>query len=68
MNDEKDFVRSKDMNEWLLEHGGNSEYYKLIKLLKEHCESKNLCNVQNKYKYRNGKSFRIWSGIKRIST
>ena len=67
-NDEKDFVKSTDINEWIIEHNVNIEYCKFIKLLKEHCESKNLCNVQNKYKYRNGKSFRIWSGIKRIST
>ena len=65
-NNETDFVRSKYIIEWLLEHGVNSEYHKLSKLLKKHSTAKNLCNVQNKCKNINGKCVRIWLGIKQI--
>ena len=65
-NDEKDYVKSVDISEWIIECGVNSDYCKFIKLLKEHCDSKNLCNVDSKYKKINGKAVRIWVGIKQI--
>ena len=67
-NNEKDFVKSTDINEWIIEHNVNIEYCKFIKLLKEHCEANNLCKVQSKDKKITGKSVRIWLGIKQIST
>ena len=67
-NDEKEYVKSSDISEWIVEYSVNSEYCKFIKLLKEHCESNNLCNVQSKDKKINRKSVRIWLGIKKIST
>jgi len=66
-NNEKDFVKSTDISEWIIEYSVNSEYSKFIKLLKEHSELNNLCNVQSKVKKINGKSARIWLGIKKIS-
>ena len=33
-NDEKNFVKSTDISEWIIEYSANSEYCKFIKLLK----------------------------------
>ena len=59
-------MKSTDISEWIIEHNVNIEYCKFIKLLKEHRETNNMCNMQSKYKYINGKTVRIWLGINRL--
>lgn len=69
-NEEKDFIRSKNIQEWIDENGfkgkrGNLTITKFALELKKYILEKGLTNIYNKYKKLNGKCVMCWFGIKK---
>jgi len=63
-NDEKDFIPSKDIQEWLKERKLGISSKKFAMELTKHCKSEGLSNVSSKVKSVNSKKVRGWFGIK----
>ena len=63
-NIETDFVRSRDIEEWIKENKLGITMTKFGLELKKYIATKGITNVLNKYKKIEGKSIMCWIGIK----
>ena len=63
-NNEKDFIKSSDIKDWVKENDVGISDTKFAMELKKYCLKNKLDNVYNKYKKVDGKSVKCWFGIK----
>ena len=63
-NSEDDFIKSSGIEEWIIHHELGITLQKFANELKKHCVFQNFQNVFNKYKKVNGKTLKVWFGLK----
>ena len=63
---EEDFVKSSEINEWIIEQDLGITVQKFTNELKKHCILNNFTNVKNKVKKDNGRTFHVWYGVKNM--
>ena len=66
-DDEGDFIKSSELNEWIIQQDLGITVQKFTNELKKHCVLKNFSNVKSKLKKLNGRPVTVWVGVKRIN-
>ena len=65
-DDEEDFIKSSEINEWIVQQELGITVQKFTNELKKHCILKKFSNVRSKLKKLNGRPVTVWVGLKRI--
>lgn len=63
-NDEKDYVKSKEIIDWLKINSRDINMTKFGRDINKHCKSNEFLNVKSKQKKIKGSTVQVWIGIK----
>ena len=66
-DNEDNFIKSSDINEWIIQQDLGITVQKFTNELKKHCVLSNFSNVKSKTKKLNGRAVQVWLGVKRIN-
>ena len=66
-DNEEDFIKSSEINEWIIQQELGITVQKFTNELKKHCILNNFSNVKSKTKKINGKALHVWEGLKSLT-